>query len=148
MIKKILLPFLLLFLCISCDLTELNEESFEDKNLSGQIRGVDFTFVSGLAETYSNSEWIIILSGDSSYPYLTFFIEKSSIPRNYTISTFGSDGLMLTGKINFSDGTFYDRGEIEITEIDTTDNIIKGKIWGNTNEENSYISGNFSVVIQ
>ena len=82
------------------------------------------------------------------YPYVYFSVKKDSSEQTFTISTFGTDGISLTGYSSASDGVLFDDGEIEITAIDTVNNIISGKIWATTTNGSSFLNGNFEVDIE
>jgi len=167
--NKILIATALILIsitCLSCSFFKFNKLiGFADQDLQGEIRSYPYTFVAGYARTnYMDTDCYSIFllpsspnagyapwdenAYDKLYPYLSFVLEKNSVPQMYNISTLGADGIMLTGYSTYSDGVLFDDGQLEITSIDTVTNIISGRIWGTTNEETSTVSGNFQVVIK
>lgn len=150
---------------VGCDVASDGNDSGGDNGsmdqvLSGKIEGQSFNFVSGVAKS-KNDSWSIELhkikpaSGvdpwdysayQNSYPYLVFKILKVSEAKKYSISTFGTSGLMLTGWTSVSGGVFFDKGEIEILSISSTE--ITGTIAGETTDKNSKLYGKFTVVVQ
>ena len=158
------MAILLLLTCFGCSLQ--NEDTisdFIDQNLQGEVKSNSFTFVSGYASTSStNSYTIYFFPSDPNsgynpwdtgaysvvFPYMYFTIDTDSTPQTYDISTFGTNGLSLTGYISGTSGVLFDDGEIEIISIDNTEYSISGRIWAISNEGTSSVSGNFEVPIE
>jgi hypothetical protein len=169
--RKIIIFFLLtagICLFSSCP---LEEPGFIDQVLQGTILHESYIFVSGYATTNTIDEnaWTVYLYNispedginpweEDAYPGISdslviyFTLSKTSSPQTYDINTFGSgdDALMVTGFNNSTlQGSFFDKGTLEITEINLTTLIISGRIVAdvNDNSEGSYVNGNFSVPI-
>lgn len=166
--KKHFVLFVLVIVTLvnSCSLFLFDEVTgFEDQILQGTVRNSSFEFVAGYATTnlydpdkYSiylfpsepsvgYEAWNLNAYGDI-YPYLTFSIDINSGPQTYDISLFGSNSIVLTGYSNSYDGTWFDDGQLEITEIDTINHRISGRIWATTNEKTSSVTGDFEVIIE
>ncbi|HUI69424.1 MAG TPA: hypothetical protein VL354_02815 [Spirochaetia bacterium] len=134
--------------------------------LQGTINSTSFTFDSGYAGTDSIDAtlWTVNLykispasglhtwdSGaypPNEYPYLFFSIQKSSSPQAYQIVTLGTlPNMALWAWIGGSNFVGFDSGQLTITKIDLTANVIAGTITATTTDGKSSLSGSFSVDI-
>jgi hypothetical protein len=171
--KWVFLCLFFLFLLIthnSCEFLEV--PGFKDQALQGEIRHESYVFQSGYATTNTNNEtlWTIHLlnrlpqetfepweSGAyNGYPDLIevwFSIKKSSQPKLYEVITLGGDyeDTLSVASLNSElEGSLFDKGFLEITNIDLDTGVISGRMDVDvySGSEGSELNGHFTVPVE
>jgi hypothetical protein len=136
-------------------------------NLRGTVRDATFVFKTGYVDSSDPDLYYVCLFSQNAveqpnlattegttYPFLLFTLQKSKGAQKYAVSTLGTpadgmDGQWLSGYMSAGEGTLFDDGVLNITEIDTVGMKISGNIVrATTIEGTSKLDGAFSVPIR
>jgi len=131
--------------------SNFSDTNFKNQKLSGKIDNQDWNFIYGNAQFIGNKKitfnlYNVPAEDSCNLAWATnqaFFTTDSLVGSQKfsftkTVTLFAS-----SGKKNY----IVTSGGIEITEIDTKNNLIKGKLDAPSSNSSSYINGNFVVKI-
>ncbi len=143
---------------------------YKDQKLHGNILNTDFTYQCGYAVRnglFPADNWTVVLYNKAidvhnikintnydieNFPSIYFVIKKDPDNKLYDINIWGAaapgrKGTIVTAWLNKDSAVVFEKGELDITEVDKEKGIIETRIWAVTKDGKNEINGRFTISI-